>query len=112
MSWFKKHAEACSIIGSVVISVAGSVLWITSQFSDMNIKMNHRFSSVDQRFTSVDAQFSSIEKDIAIIKAAQVRFADLESRFCIVEKDIAIIKTVMIMNHHMPSEFAQHKEDK
>lgn len=90
MEWLKNRADTLTIIGFIVVAL----IWMNGRFSD-------------------------VEKDIALIRTAvakfsdfEVRFSALETRFSAVEKDVAVIKTVMIMNHHMPCEFAKHKEEK
>ncbi len=66
----------------------GDTLTIIGLILGAFVWMNAQFTAVSARFTSIDERFSAIEKDVAIIK------------------------TVMIMNHHMPCEFAQNKEEK
>ena len=73
MSWFKQHKDMITIVGSVV----GSVVWITTSIHN-----------VEKR---TDEKFSTLTKNI-------------DERFVKIEKDIAIIKTVLILKEVMPKE--------
>jgi hypothetical protein len=73
MSWFKQHKDMITIVSSVV----GSVVWITTSIHN-----------VEKR---TDEKFSALTKNI-------------DERFVKIEKDIAIIKTVLILKEVMPKE--------
>jgi hypothetical protein len=54
MNFFKKHADACAVIATIILTVFGSMIW-----------MNSRFNEIDQRF-------SNLEKELAIVKTVMI----------------------------------------
>lgn len=61
MNWFKQHADALAVIGTI----CASLIWMNSGFNDLKSKM----SSVQ---IELKGEIASVQKDVAIIKTVLI----------------------------------------
>jgi hypothetical protein len=54
MNFFIKHADACAVIATIILTVFGSMMWVNSKFN------------------AVDKEFSEIRTQLAVMKTVMI----------------------------------------
>src|ERR1051326_1685302 len=63
--WFSKHAEALTIM----VTLIGGFVWVNEKMDSKFDRVDSKFDKVNERLFSVEKDISAIEKDVAVIKA-------------------------------------------